>query len=837
MPEPMTCPKCGARLPPDGTCTRCSIDSAFASPSPNDAEPISWLDALEAEGAPVGRYELLGEVARGGMGVIYRARDRSLNRIVALKMILPQQLQSPGALDRFRAEAEAVAALDHPGILPIYEVGELDGLPFFSMKFVEGGSLVNFVEQWRDRRRDAAELIAHIARAVHHAHERGVLHRDLKPGNILLGHDNTSYVADFGIAKWLARDTRLTLHESSLGTPHYIAPEQAAGGPVKLTPAADVYSLGAILYELLTGRPPFTAETALAVIRLVIDTAPLPPRTLNAAIPRDLELICLKCLEKEPSARYGSAAALAEDLERWLAGRSILARSSTPVLYAWHWVKRNRPLASLSGALLVALVAVALFLYERPRKEGSTSPMGPEKSIAVLPFENISGDPNNAYFAEGIQGEILARLSKIAALKVISRTFTQGFKSAPANLHDIAQQLGVANVLKGSIQKAGDRVRVHVELIRAMDGSPLWAETYDRELTDIFRVESDVASAIAATLRARLTGTETDAIATRPTTNQAAHQLYLKGRYFWNKTTAGDIRKAIDYFTQATAADPNYAPAYAGLADAYSLLPYLTGASPQECAPKAKAAAEKALAIDDTLAEAHIALGEAIRSSEFDFDTAGMEFRRGLELDPNYANGHWHYSWLLAALGKTDEAIAEIKRALEPDPLSLIINTDLGFFYILTGRYDEAIDQLRRTLEMDPNFYYAHGNLGEVYALKGSFDASIAEIRRAQELNDDPFILVLLTYAYATSGNRTEARGTMDKLSEIGRHRYVQAYGLAVCHLALGERAEALNWLEKAYQDHDAAALGVMRIDPFLAPLRRDPTFERLAQKVVPMPK
>ncbi|HVF70442.1 MAG TPA: protein kinase [Chthoniobacterales bacterium] len=821
----MPCIKCGAELLSESAgslCPVCLLDAAFAD---------------ETDKGTAFHYDLIEEIARGGMGVVYRAVQHGSNRQVAIKMILVEQAATPGMMERFRAEAEAVASLDDPHILPIYEIGETEGRPFYSMKFANGGTLRECAADFSEPR-DAARLVATIARAVHHAHDRGILHRDLKPGNVLLdGPERKPYVADFGLARWIGRESRLTLAQSALGTPHYIAPEQAEGSSRKLTPAADVYSLGAILYELLTDGPPFIADTPLETLRLSRETEPAPLRSLKPSVPRDLEVICLKCLAKEPTARYSSAAALADDLARWLEGRTILARPATALERGWSWARRNRALAGLSAAFAAALLLLVVFLRPSAVSRGplAASP-APAKSVALLPFENLSRDPDNAYFIQGVEEEILGRLGKIADLKVISRTSTQRFKSARENLSDIGRQLAVANVIQGSVQKQGDQVRVRVQLINATNGAHLWADSYDYKSTDLFRVESEVAQTVAEKLQARLSGSEVHAIAVRPTQNSAAHQAYLKGRYFWNKTTADDLRKAIDYFTQSTAADPSYAPAYAGLADAYLMLPFITGGRPQECYPKAKEAARKALQLDDSLAEAHIAYAQAVQVYDFDYVQAAVEFQRGLELNPNYASGRWRHSWLLGALGKFDEAFAEMKRAVELDPLSLLINTDLAYLYIVTGRYDEAIEQLRRTLEIDPNYYYARGNLGEALEFKGEREAALAEWLKMRELNDDPFGLAEIAHVQAALGRKAEATRTLNEMIELAKTRYVQAYAFSLVYAALGQKDEALRWLEKSYEDRAGADLAFIRVDPFLIPLRGEPRFEALADKIVPRP-
>ena len=486
-----------------------------------------------------------------------------------------------------------------------------------------------------------------------------------------------------------------------------------------------------------------------------------------------------------------------------------------------------------------AAVSVALFFlgrYTASNRAAAAAPNElPAKSIAVLPFENLSEDKANAFFAEGIQDEILTRLAKVADLKVISRTSTQHFKSAPENLPEIAKRLGVMHILEGSVQKASDQVRVNVQLINALTDAHLWADTYDRKLTDIFAVETEIAKAIADTLQAKLTGSEQHVIAARPTESTEAHQLYLKGRYFWNKRTGDDLKKSIDYFQQAIAVDPNYALAYAGVADAYVWLPGYTAGTPRDCYPKAKAAATKALQLDDTLAEAHTTLALAIWLYDFDSAQAIREFQRAIELNPNYAIAHQQYgNNTLAALGRFDDAIVEGKRAVELDPLSLVINTDLGSDYYYARRYDEAIAQLRKTLEMDPGFYIAHLVLGQVLDAKGARDAAIVECQKARGLNDDPSVLGVLARAYGLSGNKMEAEKILDQLKKLSQERYVSAYSFALTYLGLGDKEEALRWLEQSYQDHAGSDIGYIRVDPLLDPLRGDPRFEALAEKIVP---
>jgi TolB-like protein/Flp pilus assembly protein TadD len=545
---------------------------------------------------------------------------------------------------------------------------------------------------------------------------------------------------------------------------------------------------------------------------------------------------------------------IAEWVVRWIVISAIIGFPFALVLsWFYEWTPKglqleseippNESITRQTGKRLdrwiIAILglAVVLLLAKNfvPHKDEKSTTAVPVMSIAVLPFDNLSRDPDNAYFAEGVQDEILTRLAKVADLKVISRTSTQHFKSAPNNLPQIAAQLGVANILEGSVQKAADQVRVTVQLINAATDAHLWAETYDRKLTDIFAVETDIAKTIADTLQAKLTGPEQHAIAARPTENTEAHQLYLKGRFFWNKRTGNDLKKSIEYFNQAIAADPSYALAYAGVADAYVFLPGYTAGSPGDCYPKAITAAKKALELDDTLAEAHTTLAIAIWLYDFDFAQAIKGFQRAIELNPNYAIAHQQYgNILLTALGRFDEAIAEGRKAVELDPLSLVINSDLGVDHFYARRYDEAIAQFRKTLEMDRGYYFARVILGQALEMKGARDSAIAEYQEARALNDDPSVLGLLAHIYAVSGNKTEALKILEQLKELSKQRYVAAYSSGLVYLGLGDKEEALRWLEKSYQDRAGSDIGYIRVDPLLDPLRGDPRFEALAEKIVP---
>jgi TolB-like protein/Flp pilus assembly protein TadD len=486
--------------------------------------------------------------------------------------------------------------------------------------------------------------------------------------------------------------------------------------------------------------------------------------------------------------------------------------------------------------IIGTLVSIGLFFLGRysaingsPRQ--SEAATVPDKSIAVLPFENLSRDPDNAYFAEGVQDEILTRLAKVADLKVISRTSTQHFKSAPENLPEIAKKLGVMYILEGSVQKANDQVRVNVQLINAMTDAHLWADTFDRKLTDIFAVESEIAKTIAETLQARLTGSEKSSITKTPTVNPEAYELYLKGRFFSEKRTGADIRKSIEYYDQAIAKDPNYPLAYVGLADSYLLLSPYGDIPPKESTPPARAALKKALELDDSLAQAHASSG-LLATLELDVHRGISELERAIQLNPNYATAHHWLARPLMAIGQSDRAIAEGKRSIELDPLSLICNADLSWVYFNGHRFDEAEAQARKTLEMDSRFAVAHYDLGAAFQFKGKLTEAIAEYQKSAELNgDDQYSLAMLGQAYARKGQMDDARKVLARLSEKPKSRYVAPYALALVLTALGDKAHALDELERGY-DEGGFYISLITVDPFFDDLRGDPRFEALVQKI-----
>jgi len=485
--------------------------------------------------------------------------------------------------------------------------------------------------------------------------------------------------------------------------------------------------------------------------------------------------------------------------------------------------------------IIAAALSAALFFigrYSATNTKGLTAEL-PGKSLAVLPFANLSGNPDNAYFAAGIQDEIITRLAKIAQLKVVSCLSTQRFKSAPDDLPAIAKQLGVANVLQGSVQRSANEVRVNVQLVKAETDTHLWADTFDRKLTDVFQIESDIAKTIAEKLQAKLSGSEEQAISAKPTADLEAHQLYLKGRYLWNRRTGENLKKALTYFQQAAEKDPNYALAYTGIADSCALIPVYGAGTPQDYYPRAKAAAQKALELDDTLGEAHTSLGNVF-FRYLELAHSAKEFERSIELNPNYPTTYqWYGRLTLLAMGQFDRAMAEAKRAVELDPISPIGRTDAATVYMVERRYDEAIAQLRSILETDPDFYWAHRQLGLALELNGAPSDAIVEYQRASELNDDPRVLAFIAHAKASMGRGTEAREILAQLTDASKTRYVSGYSFAVIHLGLGQKDQALDWLEKDAREPTGFEVNFIKVDPYLDPLRGDPRFEALVSKIL----
>jgi serine/threonine protein kinase/Tfp pilus assembly protein PilF len=702
------CADCGATVfadAPEGVCSVCLFRTGLALL--DDTDDKSFEPTVARMLKDFGDYEVLEEIGHGGQGVVYRARQKSLNRIVALKVIGLAHWATEAHVKRFRREAEAAASLNHPCIVPIYEVGEHEGACYFSMGLVEGGQLDAVAKRESISIRQAVEIITKLARAVSYAHEHGILHRDIKPGNILLDAKGEPHLTDFGLARLVETESNVTRTLEVLGTPSYMAPEQAAGNNTQLTSATDVYGLGAVFYSLLTGSPPFAGNTIYETVRLVLETEPRQPRLLNPKIDRDLATICLKCLDKDPRRRYSSALALAGDLERWLRHEPILARRTGLVTRSSKWVRRNPSIAAMATLLLVLAVPLGVMIW-RTQTERSTASNAapPQKSVAVLPFSNLSNDQANAFFADGIQDEILTRLSKIADLKVISRTSTQHYKSAPKNLPEIARQLGVAYILEGSVQKSGDAMRVNVQLIKAADDSHLWADTFDRKLTDIFSVETEVARAIADQLQVHLTGHEEQVIAAKPTDNIEAYDAYLRGLAYNLKSgnTQANSIGAQKYLREAVHLDPKFALAWALLSLVESR-GYLTGILQPTLAlrEEARQAAETALALQPSLGEALHAKGYYHYSCLKDYDTAVRYFEQARQLLPNSSRILQSLAVLARRRGQWDRSESYFDEAERLDPRDVSLLSQHAFSYMSHRRFPEALRKFDQVLDIVPD--------------------------------------------------------------------------------------------------------------------------------------
>jgi serine/threonine protein kinase/Flp pilus assembly protein TadD len=647
-----------------------------------------------------GDYALLEEIGRGGQGVVYRARQKSLNRTVALKVIGLGQWSTTPHLRRFRHEAEAAARLEHPQIVPIYEIGERDGSCYFSMKFVEGGQLDQIVRREPMSTRRAAELLVKIARTVQFAHERGILHRDIKPGNILLDRNGEPHLTDFGLARLIEQESTVTNSFDVLGTPSYMAPEQAAGHVKKLSPAADVYSLGAVFYQMLTGEPPFAGGTTYETIRLVMETEPRSPRLWNPKVDVDLATICLKCLEKEPQRRYPTALALAEDLERWLSHEPIRARPTNVFRRAGKWIRRNPTTAALVPALVGLLVLASVVLLNR---ESAPPPTG----IAVLPFENLGGDKDNASLADGIQDDILTKLAKIADLKVISRTSVMQYRNA-RNIRQIGDALRVSHVLEGSVRRNAGRIHLNTQLIDTRTDTHVWAEEYDRDLNDIFAIQSEIAQKVAEQLHAKVSSAEKSAIEQPPTADLAAFDLYNRAKNLFLAATNSnsgkeELLEAADLLNQALARDRSYFEAYCQLGGIHDLL-YILGHdhSPRRLG-SAEAAVDAALHLRPAAGEAHLARAANLYSGYLNYDEALTELELARKSLPNDCRLFELVGLIDNRRGKFEEALIELEHAMELDPRNVYRLEQIAQTYFYLRRYSQAKAAYDRAFAIDPN--------------------------------------------------------------------------------------------------------------------------------------
>ncbi|MEP6822764.1 MAG: protein kinase [Chthoniobacterales bacterium] len=712
--EPEACPACGGTTwIRSGGCARCLLSEGLEENQDFEGDTLESL--LEEVDIPeqkwhFGHYEVLGEIGRGGMGVIYRARQRHSRRVVALKRILNFEGETPETLQRFRREAEAAASLDHPHILPVYEVNETaEGIPYFSMKYATGGSLRTAGPALRKEPRECVRLLAKVARAVEYAHSRGILHRDLQPGNILLDGRSEPLVSDFGLARWLDDRSDLTRTLTTLGTPGFIAPESGDEKAGKLTPAADIYSLGAILFELLTGRSPFLGATALSVIRQAAETPAPKLRSLQPSLDRDLETIVARCLEREPTARYASAGALAEDLERWVAGRPIVARPVSLGVRVWRWACREPVLAGAS-AVCCLLAATVLFLLLEGQPSVAPSTL-PGKSIAVLPFEDLSGQEENPLFAEGVLDDILTSLGRMSDLKVISRSSVGTYlPGRPRNLRVISRELGVRYIMEGSVRKTGERVRISVHLSDAQTGQQLWAENYERHLRDVFGIQAAIAEQIAQQLQARLSPQEQQRIRTRPTADMAAYELYLRARElahqaFWlspGQRTETQVRLLNEVIARA----PDFVPALCLLSRVHVQSYFSNRDHSPARLEDAWRALERAARLQPEAGEVHLARGIVFYWGERNYAAARAELNLARAVLPNEADIPYFLGLIARREGDWLASTNFFDEARAIDPRNEVILFELARTnYFALKRYRDAAEAAESVLAWKPDAF------------------------------------------------------------------------------------------------------------------------------------
>jgi serine/threonine protein kinase/Flp pilus assembly protein TadD len=795
-------------------------------------------------GKTISHYKILEKLGEGGMGVVYKAHDTELDRDVALKF-LPGYLTSDSKeKERFYLEARAASALNHPNVTTIYEIKEFENQLYLAMELVEGRTLKQMVEGEPLPVVKVLDIAIQVCEGLAAAHEKKIVHRDIKSANIMLTPKGQVKIMDFGLAK-VQGATKLTQSGSTLGTAAYMSPEQAQGEEVDQR--SDIFSFGVVLYELLTSRLPFRGEHPAALAYSVINEEPQPIARFNEKVTHEITHIVSKALAKNREERYQHADEMLADLKRerralehaktTYVKPSVDQRSASagePHLPSITPMPKKHLLMILMAAAVVVVTVVLIFLFNPFNlpigvKKAATNE---DKSVAVLPFTNMSGNKEDDFFSDGITEDIITQLAKIGDLKVISRTSVMQYKNTNKNLRDIARDLNVATILEGSVRRADNQVRIVAQLIDATNDEHIWAQTYDKEMTQIFAIQSDVAQQIAAALRAKLSPAEKGRIEKKQTENAEAYQLYLKGRFYWNKRLPEDLNTALDYFRQAIEKDPLYALAYAGSASAYVLFPQLGILHPEEWFVKARNAAMKALEIDSTLAEAHAVLGLIACDQDYDWVAAEKHFKRAIDYDPGYPTAHQWYSHILVYTGRFDEALSEAKRAQELDPLSLIINVNLGGMLYFDRQYDRSIKQLQNTVALDTTSPWGHMSLSKVYEAQGRFQDAFKECEIGYRLGGNvPLFLGRLGKAYAIAGRKKDAMNVLNELIPLAQRGNAVSFGIATIYFGLGDKDKTFEWLEKAYQmrDYPLPSLGT---DPLWDDLRADPRCIALLKKM-----
>lgn len=788
--------------------------------------------ALSA-GIRLGAYEIVAPLGKGGMGEVYRAYDTRLGREVAIK-VLPEHLtKNPDALKRFEREARALAALSHPNILTIFDVGAHGDISYVVTELLEGQTLRRRLDGSSLPWKKALAIVIPIAEGLSAAQSKGVIHRDLKPENVFLTSEERVKILDFGLARQThtkvpdnitsAPTASGLLSEAGIltGTLPYMSPEQVRGET--LDARNDIFSFGCMLYEMLKGERPFSRSTTAETLAAILKEE--PPDLIHAGkeIPSELDHIVMRCLEKNKERRFQSAHDLAFALQE-------IQKVPTPIA---KQTKRPTRLPIFGALFAIGLLALGLALNVggfRERLFGSPKRM--IKSIAVLPLENLPRDPKEEYFADGMTEALITDLAKIGSLKVISRTSVMQYKQTKKPIREIAQELNVDALIEGSVLRAGDQVRITAQLIDAATDEHIWAESYERETSNILALQREVASAIARQIKVKLTPQEQDRLGGSRTVQPEAYEAYLKGQFYRAKGTEEGYNASIDYFQRAIELDPDYPASYAGLAIAYVALGNFGFRPPMDVYPKSKEIARKALEKDPNLGETHAVLGYIKANYDWDWPGAETEYKRAIELNPNFALAYDFYSYFLGVQNRIDEALAVRKKALELDPVSLAFNTNMGWTLRIAGRLDQAVTHLRKTLQLDSNFPRAHVWLGQCYEVKRNYPAAIDEFQKAKIFsNNSPYVLAALGHAYARAGRKEDALQILNELTDLSKRRYVSPYDIALVYAGLEDKDETFSWLEKAYKER-ATWLILLNVDQLWDPMRNDGRFKDLLHRM-----